>query len=90
MAGTVNVIQPNEEYRQVNVNNSLISIWKKQGYDIALARARRVALDEQFDILLERLSDIQSNLDKLKGAAMSLQQLKDLIEAVKGAVPITP
>jgi len=83
MATTVNVIQPDDEYQQVNVNNSLISIWRKQGYDIALARTRRESLDGQFDILSERLRDIQENVNKLKGAAVSLQQIKDLIVAVK-------
>ena len=85
MAATVNVIQPDEEYQQVNVNNSLISIWKKQGYDVALARTRRENLSEQYDILSERLKDIQENVNKLKRAAMSLQQVKDLIAAVKKA-----
>lgn len=85
MATTVNVIQPDDEYQQVNVNNSLISIWRKQGYDIALARSRRESLDGQFDILSERLKDIQENVNKLKRAAVSLQQIKDLIEAVKKA-----
>lgn len=85
MATTVNVIQPDDEYQQINVNNSLISIWKKQGYDIALARARRESLDGQFDILSERLKDIQDNVNKLKSAAMSLQKIKDLIAAVKKA-----
>lgn len=85
MATTVNVIQPDDEYQQVNVNNSIISIWRKQGYDIALARSRRESLDGQFDILSERLKDIQGNVNKLKGAAMSLQKLKDLIAAVKKA-----
>lgn len=85
MATTVNVIQPDDEYQQVNVNNSLISIWRKQGYDIALARTRRESLDGQFDILSERLKDIQENVNKLKGAAVSLQQIKDLIAAVKKA-----
>jgi hypothetical protein len=85
MATTVNVIQPDDEYQQVNVNNSLISIWRKQGYDIALARSRRESLDGQFDILSERLKDIQENVNKLKGAAVSLQQIKDLIAAVKKA-----
>lgn len=85
MATTVNVIQPDDEYQQVNVNNSLISIWRKQGYDIALARTRRESLDGQFDILSERLKDIQENVNKLKGAAMSLQKIKDLIAAVKKA-----
>lgn len=85
MATTVNVIQPDDEYQQVNVNNSLISIWRKQGYDIALARSRRESLDGQFDILSERLKDIQENVNKLKGAAVSLQQIKDLIKSVKKA-----
>lgn len=85
MAATVNVIQPDEEYQQVNTNNSLISIWKKQGYDVALARTRRENLSSQYDILLERLNDIQLNLTKLKGAAISLSQLKDLITATKKA-----
>ena len=85
MATTVNVIQPDDEYQQVNVNNSLISIWRKQGYDIALARTRRESLDGQFDILSERLKDIQDNVNKLKGAAVSLQQIKDLIKSVKKA-----
>lgn len=85
MATTVNVIQPDDEYQQVNVNNSLISIWRKQGYDIALARSRRESLDGQFDILSERLKDIQENVNKLKRAAMSLQKIKDLIVAVKKA-----
>lgn len=85
MATTVNVIQPDDEYQQVNVNNSLISIWRKQGYDIALARSRRESLDGQFDILSERLKDIQDNVNKLKGAAVSLQKIKDLIVAVKKA-----
>lgn len=85
MATTVNVIQPDDEYQQVNVNNSLISIWRKQGYDIALARSRRESLDGQFDILSERLKDIQENVNKLKGAAVSLQKIKDLIESVKKA-----
>ena len=85
MATTVNVIQPDDEYQQVNVNNSLISIWRKQGYDIALARSRRESLDGQFDILSERLKDIQENVNKLKSAAMSLQKIKDLIAAVKKA-----
>ena len=85
MATTVNVIQPDEEYQQVNVNNSLISIWRKQGYDVALARTRRENLSEQYDILSERLKDIQENVNKLKRAAMSLQQIKDLIAAVKKA-----
>ena len=85
MATTVNVIQPDDEYQQVNVNNSLISIWRKQGYDIALARTRRESLDGQFDILSERLKDIQENVNKLKGAAVSLEQIKDLIVAVKKA-----
>lgn len=85
MAATVNVIQPDEEYQQVNTNNSLISIWKKQGYDVALARTRRENLSSQYDILLERLNDIQLNLTKLKGAAISLSQLKDLIAATKEA-----
>jgi hypothetical protein len=85
MATTVNVIQPDDEYQQVNVNNSLISIWRKQGYDIALARSRRESLDGQFDILSERLKDIQENVNKLKGAAVSLQKIKDLIAAVKKA-----
>lgn len=83
MATTVNVLQPDDEYQQINVNNSLISIWKKQGYDIALARSRREALDGQFDILSERLRDIQNNVNKLKSAAVSLQKIKDLIESVK-------
>lgn len=85
MAATVNVIQPDKEYQQVNTNNSLISIWKKQGYDVALARMRRENLNEQYDILSERLNDIQLNLTKLKGAAISLSQLKDLITATKEA-----
>lgn len=85
MATTVNVIQPDDEYQQVNVNNSLISIWRKQGYDIALARSRRESLDGQFDILSERLKDIQENVNKLKSAAVSLQQIKDLIKSVKKA-----
>ena len=85
MATTVNVIQPDDEYQQVNVNNSLISIWRKQGYDIALARSRRESLDGQFDILSERLKDIQDNVNKLKRAAVSLQKIKDLIVAVKKA-----
>ena len=85
MATTVNVIQPDDEYQQVNVNNSLISIWRKQGYDIALARSRRESLDGQFDILSERIKDIQENVNKLKSAAMSLQKIKDLIAAVKKA-----
>lgn len=85
MATTVNVIQPDDEYQQVNVNNSLISIWRKQGYDIALARSRRESLDGQFDILSERLKDIQDNVNKLKSAAVSLQQIKDLIKSVKKA-----
>lgn len=85
MATTVNVIQPDDEYQQVNVNNSLISIWRKQGYDIALARSRRESLDGQFDILSERLKDIQENVNKLKSAAVSLQKIKDLIAAVKKA-----
>ena len=85
MATTVNVIQPDNEYQQVNVNNSLISIWRKQGYDVALARTRRENLSEQYDILSERLKDIQENVNKLKRAAMSLQQIKDLIAAVKKA-----
>lgn len=85
MAATVNVIQPDKEYQQVNTNNSLISIWKKQGYDVALARTRRENLSAQYDILLERLNDIQLNLTKLKGAAISLSQLKDLITATKEA-----
>lgn len=85
MATTVNVIQPDDEYQQVNVNNSLISIWRKQGYDIALARSRRESLDGQFDILSERLKDIQENVNKLKRAAVSLQQIKDLIKSVKKA-----
>ena len=85
MATTVNVIQPDDEYQQVNVNSSLISIWRKQGYDIALARSRRESLDGQFDILSERLKDIQDNVNKLKRAAMSLQKIKDLIVAVKKA-----
>ena len=85
MATTVNVIQPDDEYQRVNVNNSLISIWRKQGYDIALARTRRESLDGQFDILSERLRDIQGNVNKLKSAAMSLEQIKALIESVKKA-----
>lgn len=85
MATTVNVIQPDDDYQQVNVNNSIISIWRKQGYDIALARSRRESLDGQFDILSERLKDIQDNVNKLKGAAVSLQKLKDLIKSVKKA-----
>ena len=85
MATTVNVIQPDDEYQHINVNNSLISIWKKQGYDIALARSRRESLDGQFDILSERLRDIQENVNKLKSAAVSLQRIKDLIVAVKKA-----
>lgn len=85
MAATVNVIQPDEEYQQVNTNNSLISIWKKQGYDVALARTRRENLSSQYDILSERLNDIELNLIKLKGAANSLSQLKDLIAATKEA-----
>ena len=85
MAATVNVIQPDKEYQHINVNNSLISIWKKQEYDIALARSRRESLDGQFDILSERLRDIQENVNKLKSAAVSLQQIKDLIVAVKKA-----
>lgn len=83
MATTVNVLQPDDEYQQVNVNNSLISIWRKQGYDIALARSRREALDGQFDILSERLKDIQNNVNKLKSATVSLQKIKDLIESLK-------
>lgn len=83
MATTVNVLQPDDEYQQVNVNNSLISIWRKQGYDIALARSRRESLDGQFDVLSERLRDIQNNVNKLKSAAVSLQKIKDLIESVK-------
>lgn len=85
MAATVNVIQPDKEYQQVNTNNSLISIWKKQGYDVALARTRRENLSEQYNMLSERLNDIQLNLTKLKGAATSLSQLKDLIAAIKEA-----
>lgn len=85
MAATVNVIQPDKEYQQVNTNNSLISIWKKQGYDVALARTRRENLSEQYNMLSERLNDIQLNLTKLKGAAISLSQLKDLITATKEA-----
>lgn len=87
MAATVNVIQPDEEYQQVNTNNSLISIWKKQGYDVALARTRRENLNEQYDILSERLNEIQLNLNKLKGAAKSLLDLKELIASVKKAAP---
>ena len=89
MAATVNVIQPDKEYQQVNTNNSLISIWKKQGYDVALARARRENLSEQYDILSERLNEIQLNLNKLKGAANSLLDLKELIASIKKAAPNT-
>lgn len=85
MAATVNVIQPDKEYQQVNTNNSLISIWKKQGYDVALARTRRIDMSDQYDLLNERLDIIADNINKLKSASQSLAQLKELIAATKEA-----
>lgn len=85
MAATVNVIQPDEEYQQVNTNNSLISIWKKQGYDVALARTKRTDMNSQYDLLNERLDIIADNINKLKSASQSLAQLKELITATKEA-----
>lgn len=85
MAATVNVIQPDEEYQQVNTNNSLISIWKKQGYDVALARTKRTDMNSQYDLLNERLDIIADNINKLKSASQSLAQLKELIAATKEA-----
>ena len=85
MAATVNVIQPDKEYQQVNTNNSLISIWKKQGYDVALARTKRTDMNSQYDLLNERLDIIADNINKLKSASQSLAQLKELIAATKEA-----